>query len=402
MENGGVNRLVRLLTVIIVIICIVAIEGCGRRGEHATPSQTPEVSVVVIKPTEVSLTTTLPGRVDAYRTAEIRPQVSGLLLKRAFTEGSEVKAGELLYLIDPAPFKATLDNAMAALAKAEANLPAIRARAERYEKLRVAKAVSEQDYDDAISAFKQAQADIDYWNAQVEKARIDLKYCYITAPISGRIGKSFVTEGAIVTAYQSQYLAVIHQLDPVYVDVTQSTVELLGLKRRLEEGILYHDAPSQNNVRLLLEDGTVYSHLGTLQFRDVSVDPTTGSVIIRVVFSNPDRMLLPGMFVRAVVAEGTKRDAILAPQQGVMRDYKGTPYAMIVNGENIVETRTLILDRAIGNMWLVTSGLSAGDRVIVEGLQFVRPGMVVKAVPFKESPPTEAEKVHEGPQEGGM
>ncbi|SFM66695.1 efflux RND transporter periplasmic adaptor subunit [Thermodesulforhabdus norvegica] len=373
--------------IVFVIFGITALFGCNdgtSRQSSQAAMPPPEVTVVVVEPRDVTLSTTLPGRVAAYRTAEIRPQVSGLLLKRFFKEGSEVKAGDMLYLIDPAPFKAALENAEAALAKAQANLPAIKARAERYEKLRVDGAISQQDYDDAVSALKQAQADIAYWKAQVEKARIDLGYCYIRAPISGRIGKSFVTEGAVVTAYQSQPLAVIHQLDPVYVDVTQSTVELLQLKRRVEEGILRNDAPSLNNVTLILEDGTTYPHAGTLQFRDVSVDPTTGSVVIRIVFNNPDRTLLPGMFVRATVNEGTRHGALLVPQEAVMRDRGGNPYCLVVNQENRVEMRMLQIDRAVDNLWLVTSGIAPGDRVIVDGLQFVRAGMVVKPVLSQE------------------
>jgi len=324
--------------------------------------------------------------------AEIRPQVSGCILKRLFKEGSNVKAGQILYQIDPAPFQAALDNAKAALARAEANLPAIRLRVERYRKLLPSKAISQQDYDEAVAALKQAQAEIKYWKAQVKTAQINLGYTRVTAPISGRIGKSNVTEGAIVTAYQPTPLATIHQLDPIYVDVPQSTAELLRLRRRLEEGNLHRGGVDRARVKLILEDGTVYPHEGTLQFRDVKVDPTTGSVILRMIFPNPEGVLLPGMFVRAVIKEGVKEDAILVPQQAVMRTPKGAPYVLVVGPNDKVERRMLQLDRAIGDKWLVVTGISAGDRVIVEGLQFVRPGMPVKAAPFNP------EKAATGPQ----
>jgi len=363
--------------VLLVILAGLLLTACNRR-QTAPPPQIPEVAVVTVQPQKVVLTTKLPGRTSAFRVAEVRPQVSGLLLKRLFKEGSDVKAGQVLYQIDPAPFQAALDNAEAALAKAESNLPPIRLRVERYRELLPSKAVSQQDYDDAVAALKQAQAEIKYWKAQVRTARINLGYTKVTAPISGRIGRSNVTEGAIVTAYQPTPLAVIHQLDPIYVDVPQSTVELLHLKRRLREGNLYHGGVDQTKVKLILEDGTVYPYDGIFQFRDVSVDPTTGSVILRMIFPNPKRILLPKMFVRAVIKEGVKKDAILVPQQAVLRTPRGEPYVLVVGSEDKVERRMFKLDRAIGNKWLVASGLSAGDRVIVEGLQFIRPGMRVK------------------------
>jgi membrane fusion protein (multidrug efflux system) len=230
----------------------------------------------------------------------------------------------------------------------------------------------------------QVKADIQYWKATVETARINLGYCRVTAPISGRIGKSNVTEGAIVTAYQPVALATIQQLDPIYVDVPQSTTELLRLKRRLEDGRLKSHGTNHNKVKLILEDGTAYPPEGTLQFRDVTVDPTTGSVILRVVFTNPEGVLLPGMFVRAVIKEGVNEQAILIPQQGVSRDPKGNPVSLIVDAEGKAQQRMLTLDRAIGDKWLVSAGLAPGNRVIVEGMQRVRPGAAVKVVPFKE------------------
>jgi membrane fusion protein (multidrug efflux system) len=337
---------------------------------------------VTIQPQEVMLTTELPGRTSPYRIAEIRPQVNGLILKRLFTEGSDVQAGQELYQIDPAPFQAALDNAEAALGRSQAGLPAIQSRAGRFKEALVDKAVSQQDFDDAAGAVKQAEADIRYWKAMVQTARINLGYAHVVSPISGRIGKSSVTDGAIVTAYQPISLATIQQLDPIYVDVPQSTTELLRLERRLQEGRINRDGTNVNAVQLILEDGTQYPAEGILQFRDVSVDPSSASVILRMVFPNPSGVLLPGMFVRAVVKEGVNSQAILIPQQAVSRDPKGNPVALIVDSAGKVAPRMLSLDRAIGDQWLVPTGLSPGDRVIVEGMQRVRPGAAVKEVPF--------------------
>jgi membrane fusion protein (multidrug efflux system) len=322
--------------------------------------------------------------------AEVRPQVGGIILKRLFTEGSDVSAGDLLFLIDETPFQAVFANARAALNRSEANLSAIRLKAGRIQELLADKAVSQQDYDDAAAALKQTEADIQYWTAMVETASINLKYTSVKAPISGRIGRSSVTEGALVTASQSMALATIQQLDPIYVDIPQSTTEVLRLRRRMEEGHLYHTGDIK--VRLLLEDDTQYPWEGVLQFRDVTVDPTTGSVILRVVFPNPKNVLLPGMFVRAVVEEGINEKALLAPQQAVSRDLKGNPFALIVDNEEKVQMRMLTLERTIGNAWLVSSGLAPGDRVIVEGLQKIKPGASVKAVPFAADREKDGEK----------
>lgn len=296
----------------------------------------------------------------------------------------------MLYQIDPAPFQAALDNAKAALARAEANLFTLRSRVERYKELLADKAVSQQDYDDAAAALTQVVADIQYSQATVETASINLGYTKVTAPISGRIGKSNVTDGAIVTAYQALALATIQQLDPIYADMPQSTIDLLRLKSRLKDGLLNQHEKDQNKVKLILEDGTSYPLEGTLQFSDVTVDSTTGSVILRVVFPNPEGVILPGMFVQAVIKEGVNEQAILIPQQGVSRDPKGNPYALIVDAESKAGYRPLTLDRAIGDKWLVSSGLAHGDRLIVEGLLMLRPGTVVKASPFD---PTQAGQV---------
>lgn len=355
--------------------------GCkNTHGRQTTPPPVPEVATVTVEPRPVVLTTELPGRTSPYRIAEIRPQVGGLVMKRLFTEGAEVSAGQVLYRIDPASFQAVLENAMASLGKAEANLPALRSRTERYGEALADNAVSRQDYDDAEAALKQAEADVQYWKATVETARINLGYTRITAPISGRIGKSNVTEGALVTAHQPVALATIQQLDPIYVDVPQAAAELLRLKRRMEDRSLKRNGTKQNKVRITLEDGTPYPAEGTLQFRDISVDPTTGSVTLRVIVPNPGGVLLPGMYVRALVTEGVNEHAILVPQQAVVRDPKGNPMALVVDGAGKVEQRMLRLDRAVDDKWLVASGLLPGDRVIVEGMQNVRPGASVKEV----------------------
>lgn len=377
---------IKLIAIVGILVGGMMLTGCGKKQSSGTfQTGTPEVAVVTVQTERVTLTTELPGRTSSYRVAEIRPQVNGLIQKRLFTEGADVNAGDVLYQIDPAPFQAALNNAKAALSKAEANLPAIRLRAERYRDLLVDKAVSQQDYDDAAAALKQAEAEIEYWKAAVETAHINLGYTRIIAPISGRIGKSNVTEGALVTAHQPTALSTIQQLDPIYVDVSQSTTELLRLQRRMEEGRLNRDGTNQNKVSLVLEDSTKYPLEGTLQFRDVSVDSTTGSVILRVVFPNPKQILLPGMFVRAVVKEGVNKQALLIPQQAVSRDLKGNPVALIVNAEGKVEQRMLTLDRAIGDKWLVSAGLVPGERVIVEGIQKVKPGVSVKVIPFDDS-----------------
>ncbi len=354
--------------------------GCDRPKQTMAPPA-PEVVTVTIEPARVVLMTDLPGRTSAYRISEIRPQVNGIIQKRLFQEGSDVLQGQELYQIDPAPFQAAFDNAKAALAKSEAALPAIRSRAERYRGLLAEKAVSQQDYDDRESALRTAEADVEYWKAALETARINLHYTRVTAPISGRIGKSSVTDGALVTAYQPVALATIQQIDPIYVDVPQSITELLRLKSRMEEGHLNVNSRSQSKVQLRLKDGSEYPLNGTLQFRDVTVDQSTGSVILRIVFPNPEALLLPGMFVRARVREGVAENAILVPQQAVARDPKGNPSVMVAGPDDKVAMRMLKLDRPIGDKWLVTSGLSAGERVIVEGLQRIRPGAQVKVVP---------------------
>ena len=342
------------------------------------PPPVPEVSVMTVTARKITLTTELPGRIAVFRIAEIRPQANGLILKRLFVEGGDVKAGQVLYEIDPAPFQAALENAKAAFGRAEANVPAIRLRAQRFNDLLADNAVSQQDYDDASAALKQVEADVAYWKATVRSAEINLGYTTVKAPISGRIGKTNVTEGAIVTAYQPVQLASIQQLDPIYVDASQATAELLRLKRRLADGRLNQNGSDQGKVQLMLEDNTVYPFQGVFQFRDVSVDPTTGSVMVRIAFPNPEMALLPGMFVRVVVKEGIKDAAILIPQQTVVRDPKGNPMVLTVSAEGKVEQIKVILDRCIEDQWLIASGLEPGDKIIVEGIQKARPGTVVR------------------------
>jgi membrane fusion protein, multidrug efflux system len=380
-----VNRKVTWIAALSVLIGLLWMNGCGQQAAKGGPPKgmVPEVAVVTIQHERVAITTELTGRTSANLIAEVRPQVGGIIQKRLFTEGSDVKASQVLYKIDPASYQAALDNALAALGRSEANVPAVRVRAERVRELLADKAVSRQDLDDVAAALKQAEADVRYWKAAVEAAQINLKYTSVMSPISGRIGKSSVTEGALVTAGQPVALATIQQLDPMYVDVTQSTADLLRLRRRVEEGKLDKNGKTQNKVRLILEDNSKYPLEGALQFRDVTVDPATGSVILRIIFPNPKGVLLPGMFVRAVIGEGVNQKAIMVPQQAVLRNPKGDPMALIVNKEGKVEPRMLTLDHAIGNKWLVSSGLTPGEKVIVEGIQKAKPGASVKAVPFE-------------------
>ncbi len=349
-------------------ILAVAVFLAGCQEEAAPPAQQkPTVGVVTLQAEPFAVTTELPGRTRAYRIAEVRPQVNGIIQKRLFTEGSEVKAGQQLYQIDAAVYEATLKSAQASLASSKSL-------ADRYAELVKDQAVSKQAYDEARAASLQAEAEL-------ERARIDLRYTKVLAPISGRIGRSAVTEGALVSNGQAQELATIQQLDPIYVDVTQPARDLLALRRDLAEGRLQKSGENAAKVTLKLEDGSDYGHEGKLEFSEVTVDPGTGSVTLRAVFPNPDKVLLPGMFVRAQLVAGLKSEAILVPQQGVTRNTKGEPTAMVVNAENKVELRQIKTERAVGNRWLVGEGLQPGDRVITEGLQFIQPGVEVEVAP---------------------
>ncbi len=361
----------------VVLLAITAACGKGSPGA-APPPRVPEVGVAAVRSGKVTLTTELPGRTAAYLMADVRPQVNGIIQRRTFAEGADVKAGALLYQIDPAPYQAAYDQAVAALAVAESAVPALRSRVERMKEVLAINAVGQQDYDDAVAALEKAEANVLAAKAAVAAARVNLDYTPVKSPISGRIGRSNVTVGALVTAYQPTPLAVVQQLDPIYVDVTQASADILRLTRTIQSGQLKPGGAQERKVRLLLEDGTPYPEEGTLQFRDVTVDPTTGSVIMRMVFPNPRRMLLPGMYVRAIVEEGVNEQAILVPQQGVTRNAKGEAIALVVNGAGRVEQRIIEVDRAIGSEWVVTSGLAPGDRVIVEGQDQVRDGVQVR------------------------
>jgi membrane fusion protein, multidrug efflux system len=352
----------------LVAATAVLLAGCHHRTPPPAPPP-PRVSVVTLRAQAVPIVTELPGRVNAYRTADVRPQVNGIILKRLFVEGSEVKAGQQLYQIDPAPYKAAYDSAVAANAST-------RALAQRDRSLVETNLVSKQDYDNAEAAYLQAQA-------AVETAHINLIYTKVLSPITGRISRSFVTEGALATANQATALANVQQLDPIYVDVTQPSTTLLRLRREAEAGLLKQNEAGKTQVRVRLEDGTDYAHPGTLEFSEVTVDQGTGSVTLRALMPNPERLLLPGMFVREEIQEGVRQDAVLAPQQGVSHDQKGEPNALVVGPDDIVQLRTLGVDRAIGDQWVVSSGLKPGDRVIVEGIQSAKPGSKVVAEEYQ-------------------
>lgn len=359
--------------------------ACGRdEGAHANPAAPPpaEVGIIVIQPHSVSLTRELPGRTSPIRVAEVRARVNGIVLKRLFQEGTDVKEGQPLFRIDAAPYQATLESARAQIARAEATLASAKSLSERYEKLLQTNAVSKQEYDDAVAKAKAAQADLAAARAAVKSASINVDYTEVKAPIAGRIGRSDVTEGAYVQAAQATLLATIQQLDKVYVDLTWSAPELLKLRRSLEAGEL--QGPKEAKVTIVFEDGREYSEPGALQFADVTVDQTTGSISLRAIFPNPKGELLPGMFVRARIEEGVRNDALLVPQRAVTRDQQGNPVALVVGKDGKVERRQLATDRAVGDNWLVTKGIAPGDQVIVEGLQKARPGSVVKPVPAQQ------------------
>ncbi|GAB6038003.1 efflux RND transporter periplasmic adaptor subunit [Fundidesulfovibrio butyratiphilus] len=353
--------------------------GHAQEGPPAAPPQ-PEVGVVTLASEPVTVSTILPGRVSAYLVAEVRPQVGGILQNRLFVEGADVKAGDVLYQIDPARYQAAYDNAKAALAKAEANAVPVRLKAARTRQLIKEKVISQQDDDDAQAAIRQAEAEIAACKAALETARIDLRYTQVTAPVSGRIGKSNFTPGALVTANQAQPLSTVQSIDPLYVDLTQPSQEVLRLKRDFASGKLKKSAAGKPVVSLMFEDGTPYRHSGELQFSDITVDQSTGVITVRAAFPNPEHELLPGMYVRAVLEEGVRENALLVPQQAVTRDPKGAATALVLGRDDTVEERTLDLGRAVGDKWLVRSGLEAGDRVIVDGLQKVRPGAKAKPV----------------------
>jgi membrane fusion protein, multidrug efflux system len=382
---------VRLMAATLLLAAGLTTAACGNKPAPKPQMGPPEVGVIEVKQQRVALTTELSGRTSANLMAEVRPQVGGIIKKRLFTEGSDVKAGQVLYQIDPASYEAAFASAKATQARAEATLNSTRLKAERYQELVKIKAVSQQDNDDAQAAFKQSEADVAVARAAVETARINLAYTRITAPISGRIGRSTVTEGALVTTNQATALATIQNLGTMYVDVTQSSADLIKLKRNLAAGVMKRDdAVAQARVSLLLEDGSKYSHTGTLKFSEVTVDQSTGSITLRAVFPNPKQLLLPGMFVRAVLEEGVDEQAMLVPQRGVARNPNGDAMVMVVGAEEKVEPRIIKVIRTVGENWLVGEGLKPGDRVILEGIQKARPGTPVNAVPFGTKPAASA------------
>jgi len=361
-----------------------ALAGCGKQTD--APADAPvEVGVVTIQPQSLAVTTELPGRTSAYQIAEVRPQVGGILKQRLFREGADVKAGSPLYQIDPATYQAAYDSARGTLASAEASLLQAKLKAGRYKELVAIKAVSQQEYDDATATLTQAQAQVAVARAAVDTARISLGYTRVASPIGGRVGKSSVTPGALLTANQAATLTTVQQLDPIYVDVTQSSTELLRLRRALESGQIRREG-GRIPVSLTLDDGSAYAQKGSLEFSDVTVDPETSTVTLRAVFPNPRQELLPGMYVRARIDQGVDAQAILAPQQGVARNSKGEATALVVGAGDKVEPRVLQVGRTVGDKWLVTSGLQAGDRLIVDGLQKAKPGSQVKPVPVAATP----------------
>ncbi len=370
----------------IVLVALTA--ACD--GAKAPPAarSAPQVTVLTVKPQSVVIKTTLPGRTAPTVIAEVRPQVTGIVQSRTFNEGAEVKAGSTLYRLDPATYQTAYDSARAAVAKAEASVQTARRNLARAKELFEIKFVSQQAYDDAATTLRQGEADLAGAKAAAEAAHINLAYTNVVAPISGRIGRSTVTAGALVTANQATPLATIQQMNPMYVDITQSSNEALRLRRAMANGELKRARDDAARVMLQLEDGTNYPHEGTLQFSDVTVDPSTGAITLRALFPNPESILLPNMYVRAVLEEGVRDDAILVPQQAVTRDTKGQAIAMVVGANNIVEARPLKTARTLGTQWLIDAGLQPGDRVIVEGLQRANPGATVQ--PIEASAPADA------------
>jgi len=367
-------------------LLLLALAGCHRKEQVSAIAPPPEVSVVSVRGQPVPVTTELPGRTAAYLVAQVRARVDGIVLEREFREGSDVRANQRLYQIDPAPYRVALDSALAAQQKAQSNLVSARALAERYAVLLPGNGVSRQDYDNAVAAEGQAVADVAAAAAAVAQAKINLGYTSVASPIAGRIGPSAVTPGAYVQASAATLLSTVQQIDPIYVDLNQSSVEGLNLRRDVAAGRVKVNGPGGAKVTLLLEDGSTYPLAGKLEFSDISVDANTGSVTVRAVFPNPDRLLLPGMFVRARLEQGVNQGAMLLPQESVTHDARGQALALVVDGQNKVEQRVLQATRMFETQWVVQGGLAEGERVIVAGLQKVRPGMTVRAVEGATAP----------------
>ena len=362
--------------------------ACGQTPETGKPDAPAEVGIVTLRSEPLTLSTELPGRTSPFRIAEVRPQVGGILQQRLFEEGRDVKAGQALYQIDPAPFAAAVESARGSLASAEAGAQRARLKAERYQALAEIKAVSQQEAEDALAARQQADAAVTVARAALTSARINLGYARISAPIGGRIGKSTATPGALLTANQATALTTVQQLDPIYVDVTQSSSELMRLRRALDRGELARDAKGGAAVSLQLEDGSTYALTGTLQFSDVTVDPSTSTVTLRALFPNPRHELLPGLYVRARLSQGLRQDAVLVPQRAVTRNPRGEATALVLEAGDTVVQRTLALGQAVADRWLVLDGLKAGDRVIVDGLQKVKPGAKARPVAIDIAAPS--------------
>ena len=374
------TRALHIVLPLLLSLSAMALAGCDKKpAAQAPPAGPVQVGVVTLKPQHIVLSTELPGRTTAFLTADVRPQVSGLVKRRIFTEGAEMKAGEPLYQIDPATYQATYDSAVATLAYNQAALADARAKSTRYKPLAAAQAVSQQDYVDAVAATGEAAANISTAQASIEQARINLVYTRVTSPITGSIGHSSVTPGALVTALQSTALATVTQLDPIYVDVTQPATTLLRLRQELADGKLQTSGPNQAKVELILEDGSQYKTAGTLQFSEVTVDQGTGTVLLRALFPNPDHTLLPGLFVRERLQEGVNDQGLLVPQQAVSHNTHGDATVLVVDKDRKAALKIVQTSRAVGDKWIVTGGLAAGDKVIVDGLQKVRPGGLVQA-----------------------
>jgi membrane fusion protein (multidrug efflux system) len=375
----------KILNLLIIVMFLGFLAGCASKQNAPMQPPMPEVGVVTVSSQSMPVTTELPGRIDAVRVAEVRARATGILLKRQFIEGSEVKEGDALFQIDPAPLQAAYDSAKASLAKAQAELNQTNAKADRYKVLVAMNAVSKQDYDDALAAALQAKADVEAGNAALETASLNLGYTNVTAPISGKIGEAKVTEGALVSQTDATELAVIQQMDPIYFDFTESSTDVLKLRHSFDNGLLQKIAPDEAKVTLLLEDGTTYKEPGKLLFSDITVDPSTGMITLRAEFPNPDHILLPGMFARVQLEQAVDKDAISVPQRAVTLAGNGSATVMVVTDDNKVEARTIKLGEAIADNWIVTEGLKAGDIVILEGLQKIKPGMTVKTTPFGQS-----------------
>lgn len=393
MNSGESLAAVRRKALVGMMLCVPLLLGaCNEKTQARQTAAAPGVGTMLVRAQPVVRTTELPGEVDAVLTADVRPQVSGVLLKRLFTEGSEVRQGAPLYQIDPATYQAAYDSAVAALARDEATLASASAKAARYKPLASAQAVSSQDYDDAQAAARQDQATIAIDKAAIETARINLQYTKVLAPISGHIGRSNVTVGALVTASQTDALATITQLDPIYVDVHQSSADLLRLRKALVDGQLENTGPDAARVTLTLEDGSTYKLPGELKFSEVTVDAGTGTVLLRASFPNPDHLLLPGMFVHAELHQGVDQKGILIPQGALSHNFHGDATVMVVGADSKAELRVVDAIAAIGDQWLIGSGLKVGDRLIVDGLQSVRPGMPVRPVEAEQSGANAAQK----------